>query len=103
MTLLAPGAAIIAGAIAAPLLVVLIDRSAGMSARDQGGGATRLEIAKKRARELIDSVLGASGSRVMLVQFAADAQAITPMTADRAVIDEAIDAVTACDQPADID
>ncbi|MGH7132171.1 MAG: vWA domain-containing protein [Phycisphaerales bacterium] len=83
-------------------VVVLIDRSAGMSARDQSGGITRLEVAKKRARELIDSVLGASGSRVMLVQFAADAQAITPMTADRAVIDEAIDGVTASDQPADI-
>lgn len=83
-------------------VVVLIDRSAGMSARDQSGGDTRLEIARRRARELIDSVLGASGSRVMLVQFAADAQAITPMTADRAVIDEAIDGVTASDQPADI-
>ena len=84
-------------------VVVLIDRSAGMSARAQSGGATRLETAKKRARELIDSVLGASGSRVMLVQFAADAQAITPMTADRAVIDEAIGGVTASDQPADTD
>src|SRR6476619_236479 len=47
--------------------VILIDRSASMSARDIKGGKTRLEEAKRRANELVDSMT--RGSTAMVIAF----------------------------------
>src|SRR6266516_1478085 len=47
--------------------VILIDRSASMSARDMKGGKTRLDEAKRRANELVDSMQ--RGATAMVVAF----------------------------------
>src|SRR5579859_538780 len=45
--------------------VILIDRSASMSAHHMDGGRTRLEEAKRRAKELVDSMVKDSSAMVI--------------------------------------
>jgi hypothetical protein len=73
--------------------VLLIDRSASMQMKDVK--PSRLEKAKETAK----SILKSCGPRdeVMVVAFSNRAQVLTPLTADRAAIERAIDAV----EPAD--
>src|SRR5690349_4947308 len=57
--------------------VILIDRSASMSANDQKGGKeTRLDEAKRRANELVDSMT--RGSTAMVIAFDDSAETLQP-------------------------
>jgi hypothetical protein len=89
-------------------VVILIDRSASMSALDgvpaPGQPATsRLDEAKRRALETLDR-LRREGHRqpVLVAQFAAAAQSLTPFTTDRATLREAVESITPTDQPDDL-
>lgn len=86
-------------------IVLLIDRSASMSALDgeperDGTRRTRLDEAKDRARRVIDRLGG--GAQAMVVTFAARPEALTNLTRDRGQIRAALDAITPADQPADL-
>lgn len=88
-------------------LVILIDRSASMSARDGAPPgtepATRLAAAKELARKLVgDAVSAGSGSRACIVEFAARPRALTPYLTDRAALRAAIDSIEPSDQPGDL-
>lgn len=84
-------------------VVLLIDRSASMSARDAGSGQTRLDRARERAISVIDGLLrGSSGSEVVLVAFAAEPRALTGFTASRSILRGAIKGITPTDQPGDL-
>jgi hypothetical protein len=73
--------------------VFLVDRSASMQMSDVK--PTRLDAAKEKARE----VLRAAGPKdeVMVVAFSNRAQVMTPLTASRAAIEQAIDAIRPAD------
>ncbi|MDX2018490.1 MAG: BatA domain-containing protein [Planctomycetota bacterium] len=100
---------LIAGAIARPALpdvglsggrwILLIDRSASMSARDQTEGRSRLEVALERAREQGGTLSGASAA---VVAFAAEPRILTGFTDSRAAVASALASVTPTDQPADL-
>lgn len=88
-------------------LILLIDRSGSMSARDgetvEPGRTppTRLDVAKRRAVELIDRLTG-SGAQAMVVSFAAQAQTVCNFTGDRGLLRNAIRAIEPTDQPDNI-
>jgi hypothetical protein len=85
-------------------LVVLIDRSASMSARDGGRGAsssnTRLDSARARATEIVDGLAGAD--RALVASFAADAVAETGFEADAGRLRRAVAAVAPSEEPGDL-
>ncbi len=83
-------------------VVVLFDASASMKAMDgnEAGTQTRLEAAKAKAKELVDSMGGGDIALVMKV----DGQA-TPMSrfsGDGPMLNKIIDGITASDTPADL-
>lgn len=78
--------------------VVLIDRSASMSASDEPG--TRLEAARARARALVRGMSPAD--RALVVSFAAEPTAESGFGADPAGLERAIAAVTPTDEPGDL-
>lgn len=84
-------------------LVVAIDTSASMNAADMPGRRTRLDAAKNRAASIISDALTSSGSRVMVVEFAARARALSGWTTDRAALLEAVNSARATDQPGSIE
>ncbi len=89
-------------------VIVLIDRSASMSALDgkpEGGEAraSRLDEAKRRALEIIEQARRRGrSSPVMVAEFAATAASLTPFTTDRATLREAVAGITPTDQPGDL-
>lgn len=84
-------------------VVILIDRSASMSARDMPEGRPRLDEAKRRAKALARELLGGgSGRTAAVVAFARDPQALTRFTASASIVADAIDSVTSTDQPGDL-
>lgn len=84
-------------------VVVIVDASASMGARDGPEGATRLDAAKSRAREIIDRSdrLGTS-SRVMVIVLAAQARAVTGFTMDRGALRSAVEQIEQTDQPGNL-
>jgi hypothetical protein len=83
-------------------VVVLLDASASMQAMDgdDAGGTSRLDVAKARAKELVDGMGGGDLALIMRV----DGQA-TPMSrfsSDAPMLDKIIDGITASDTPADL-
>lgn len=84
-------------------VVVLIDASASMKATDgdpDGGNVPRIEVAKQRARDLIDSMGGADVAMIMRV----DGQT-TPLSrfdSDAPMLRRTIDHIQASDTPADL-
>lgn len=111
--------AIPAEATVAARTVIIIDRSASMSAKDgvQDGaiGAidapepfTRLEQARAEARRIIEdlrrSSAGPGGRRpeAMIVGLAREARVLAPFTSDLPTLREAIDLATATDQPGEL-
>lgn len=75
--------------------VILIDRSASMSAKTPDG-KTRLDEAKRRARELVDSM--GRGSTAMVIAFDDDAKTLQPFTSDANLLRTAIDSVGPSDR-----
>ncbi|MBL0922717.1 MAG: VWA domain-containing protein, partial [Phycisphaerales bacterium] len=84
-------------------IVILIDRSASMSAKDgDAQGGTRLDAARAAANELIER-LSPGESEAMVVSFASEARIETPYTSSRAALRDAVAGVRATDQPGDLD
>ena len=84
-------------------LVVLIDRSASMSARDgdrTASGTTRLDRARARATEIVDGLGGAD--RALVASFAADAVAESGFEADAGRLRRAVAAVAPSEEPGDL-
>ncbi len=78
--------------------VVLVDCSGSMSAQDGGDGRSRLEEAKRRARELIEAIYGRglfsqSAGQTMVIAFSDRAEVISPFTDSRPQLLAAIDRI----------
>lgn len=74
--------------------VILIDRSASMSATDVG--KTRLDEAKRQATDLVNSMK--RGSRCMVIAFDETAQTVQSFTTDTAALRRAIESITPSDK-----
>jgi hypothetical protein len=93
--------------------VIMIDRSASMSARDEkneaGETISRLEAAKEQAIKLVESLKEpgvfdkASGDQAMLIVFDNTAKAVQTFTSDKDVLKNAIKAITPTDAPTLVD
>lgn len=93
--------------------VIMIDRSASMSARDEkdekGKQVTRLDKAKEEAIKLVDSLRDpglfdkTSGDQAMLIVFDNTAKAVQTFTPDKDVLKDAIRAITPTDAPTLVD
>jgi von Willebrand factor type A domain/Aerotolerance regulator N-terminal len=84
-------------------VILLIDRSASMSATDGPGGSSRLEAAKEKAIKAIDELTGIGGGRsAIVVTFAADAAALTRWSSSRGLLRDAVNSIEPTDQPADL-
>jgi hypothetical protein len=80
-------------------LVVLIDRSASMAARDEDG--TRLAAARAQARALVTGLQPAD--RALVASFAADAVAESGFESDPGKLGRAVDRIAASDEAGDLD
>lgn len=76
--------------------VILIDRSASMSAKDVEGGVTRLAEAKRRATDLV-SAMGRD-STAMVIAFDDSAEMLQPFTSDVNLLKNAIERVQPTDR-----
>lgn len=92
-------------------LIIMIDRSASMAAPagdDDDPDATRLDLAKRRALELIarleaGGVTGEGATQAAVVSFAAEARLVADFTSDAAALRGPVQSITQTDQPADLD
>jgi hypothetical protein len=76
--------------------VILVDRSASMSARDMDGGRTRLDEAKRRAIDLVDSM--SKNSSAMVIGFDSGAETLQSFTADQVALKNAIKSIQPTDR-----
>ncbi|MGH7176647.1 MAG: vWA domain-containing protein, partial [Tepidisphaeraceae bacterium] len=76
--------------------VILIDRSASMSANDLEGDRTRLDQAKRRAKDLVGSM--ERGAAAMVIAFDDKAEAVQTFTTDTAALKSAIDSIKPTDR-----
>lgn len=86
-------------------VVLMIDRSASMSARDgaaasNGERRMRLDEAKERALHIIDRM--GDGAEGMVVSIAARPEALVNLTRNRAELRRAVESITPTDQPGDL-
>ncbi|HZL34164.1 MAG TPA: BatA and WFA domain-containing protein [Tepidisphaeraceae bacterium] len=81
---------------AGQMAVLLIDRSASMNAADGPGGQTRLHEAKRRAKELIDSM--GRHSTAMVIAFDDSAETMQSFTTDASALRSAIDRIQPTDR-----
>ncbi len=86
---------------AGPRTIILIDRSAPMSATDIPNGRTRLDEAKKRAADLVKT-LGRNGE-AMVIAFDDTAQTIQPFTSDIPALLNGIDSIQPTDRLTDLE
>ena len=83
---------------AGKLSVILIDRSASMKAADGGpGGRTRLDEAKRLARDLVDGM--DKGGQASVIAFDDTAEVVQTFTGDAATLRRAIDGIVGTDRP----
>src|SRR5690606_18387385 len=75
-------------------VVILIDHSASMNARNRSG-ETRLERAQQQARDLVNQL---DGESAMVVSFAQSARVVQPFTSDAALLRQAISSIEPTDQ-----
>ncbi|MEM9083129.1 MAG: VWA domain-containing protein [Planctomycetota bacterium] len=81
-------------------VIVVIDGSASMGARDAGediGGESRLDRAKMLARELVRRATN-EGAEVMVISFGSEARTLTTFTGDGGQAEAAIEAINQSDQ-----
>ena len=93
--------------------VIMIDRSASMSAKDEknekGDQVSRLDKAKEEAVKLVDSLREpglfdkTSGDQAMLIVFDNTAKAVQTFTSDKDILKNAINAITPSDGPTLVD
>lgn len=88
-------------------VILLIDASASMSATDATGAGTRLDDAKRRATEFLDSLdlgstRGVDRTEAMVLVSAAETRVVASFTSDRAALRAAIRSIAPTDQPADL-
>jgi hypothetical protein len=76
--------------------VILIDRSASMSARDMEGGRTRLDEARRRAVDLVDSMT--KDSSAMVIAFDTGAETLQSFTSDQVALKNAINSIQPTDR-----
>ncbi len=79
-------------------LLLLIDDSGSMNAREEGG--TRLELARKEARALVGGMIG--GDRMAVIAFADRSTVLRPLSSDRTALSRAIDSVPSTSLPTDL-
>lgn len=79
--------------------VVVIDRSASMSATDGDGGGTRLDEAIRRAETIIGRM--GNNERAMVASFAGSARLDAVMTPNKGVLRTSLEGIRPTDQPAD--
>ncbi|MEM9881727.1 MAG: BatA and WFA domain-containing protein [Planctomycetota bacterium] len=83
-------------------VVIVIDHSASMNTQDVDGGGTRLDEAKRRALELIDTLdapgSGNETSGGMIISFAERAAVVQAFTGDRGLLRSAVRAIEPTDQ-----
>lgn len=77
--------------------LLLIDHSASMNVKDADGGRTRLEEAKRRAIEQIDSL--PKNGRASVITFDSSAQVVQNLTDDRQALRNAVHGIASTDQP----
>lgn len=85
---------------AGKLTVLLIDHSASMNAKD-ADGVTRLESAKTKAKELVDTM--GRGALAMVVAFDDSAQTLHSFSSDAVGLKNAIDSIHPTDRPTRLD
>jgi len=101
----------VAGAGAGRKLVILIDRSASMRSIDPGSsGGSRLDRAKARALDLVESLRTPSlfedadaADEAMVIAFGPGAEIVAPMTPDTRRLKRAIASITPTDAPTRIE
>jgi len=83
-------------------VVVLLDASASMKAMDgdERGERSRLDVAKDRAKHLMDSMGG--GDVAMILKVDGQATPMSRFSSDTAMLDRVIDGISASDTPADL-
>lgn len=74
-------------------LVLLIDSSASMASTDVSGGADRLDLAKKKAREIIETM--GPEDRVMLVDFNDRLRPLSPFVSEASILEQPLRDITA--------
>jgi hypothetical protein len=83
-------------------ILLLIDQSASMSARDVDGG-TRLDAAKAAARQIVERLgRGGDATAVMVIAFGARARLVTGFESRRTVLLDAIDSIEPTDEEANL-
>ncbi len=80
---------------------VLIDCSASMAALDREGGVSRLDVAKKRARSLIDGLL--PDQELCLISFSDTARKRTDFTNNKRVLRDTLDMLAIEDLPGNVE
>ncbi len=82
---------------AGKMTVILIDRSASMSTTDPDlSGKTRLDEAKRRAKDLVETL--DRNSSAMVIAFDQTAETVQPFTSDVPALKNAIERITATDR-----
>ncbi len=79
-------------------IFLLIDNSASMNSREDGG--TRLELARKEARAMVEELIG--GDRMAILTFSHRTSVLQPLTSDRAQLLRAVDSVPATSLPTEL-
>jgi hypothetical protein len=67
-------------------ILLLVDSSASMGATDVSGGADRLDVAKKRAHEILETM--GPDDRVMLVNFNNQVQPLSPFVSEPSLLEQ---------------
>lgn len=81
-------------------VVLIVDTSASMTARDEDGHRTRIERAKEEAQEVIDAL--GPRDEVMLVRMDGQLEPVTPFLDDFGLVEEAVTELDASATAADI-
>ncbi|MEP0842140.1 MAG: BatA domain-containing protein, partial [Phycisphaerae bacterium] len=76
-------------------VVLMIDHSASMAARE--GDATRLELARRAASDIINDL--STAQRAMIIAFADRARVLCPFTDDKAALRQAVQSIVQTDAP----
>jgi hypothetical protein len=73
-------------------ILLLIDNSASMAATDVSGGADRLDVARQKALEILETV--GPEDRVMLVAFNDQIQPLSPFVAETSIVEQPLREIT---------